>query len=100
MLFLRISISLVIFSLTIVMAVRGVLEWPVFEFWLAAFTLYLFAYFIWPSYKRTGRFEGGIVVDILELIIEFPYQIFRFTLKSIWFVFVVVISNDDDCDIL
>ena len=43
---------------------------------IAAIALYLVAYFCWPSKKRGKRDGENTLLDIIELIIEFPIEAF------------------------
>lgn len=52
---------------------------------------FFLAYYLWPSKKRGKREAGNTVLDIIELIIEFPveliYWLLRFFGKMIFSLF-------------
>ncbi|KZX83777.1 hypothetical protein A3715_28390 [Oleiphilus sp. HI0009] len=66
-------------------AIAGVytLFWDGFDGVVLAATLVSFiaAYVIWPSKRKGQRQDGGRVVDMIEVLIEFPIELFVWIMR-------------------
>lgn len=58
-------------------------------------SFFAFSYFTWPSKKRGKREEHSPILDIVELVIEFPVEVFIWLSRFLGRVFSRVFSNKD-----
>jgi hypothetical protein len=58
-------------------------------------SFFAFSYFTWPSKKRGKREEHSPILDIVELVIEFPVEVFIWLLRFLGRIFNRVFSNKD-----
>ncbi|WP_075187581.1 hypothetical protein [Teredinibacter haidensis] len=92
---IRALIAVVLFIVGSVLLFVIVQEGWNFKVCLAAITAFFAAYFIWPSKRKGERLGDHLLLDILELFIEFPIQLLSWSLRAIRKLF----RNDDGIDI-
>lgn len=83
---LRGVVAVVVFIIGICLLIKlcvDPFEWTLL---IIAITCLLLAYFIWPSKKNNHR-EDNIYLDVLEIIIELPLEIFIWLFRILVRVF-------------
>ncbi len=83
---LRAIIAVVIFIIGIYLLLKlcvNPFEWTLL---IVVITCFLLAYFIWPSKKNNQR-EDNIYWDVLEIIIELPFEIFIWIFRIVARIF-------------
>ncbi len=77
---LREFIAAIIFIVGAVI-IFSILERFSWDMLFAGITCFVIAYFIWPSKRRGNREGDSYLLDILELIIEFPVELFSWLFR-------------------
>jgi cytochrome b subunit of formate dehydrogenase len=82
MLRLREFIAIILFLAGVFLAIRLCLE-PFSGMTLViALVCFVFAYVIWPSKKKGQREEDNWFLDIMEIMIELPLDLFLWTFRA------------------
>jgi len=67
------TICFIIGAVLLTSTISDVFNW--FEF-IGGITFLVLAYFTWPSKKRGQRQSDNLLLDIVEFVIELPFEVF------------------------
>lgn len=74
MITLREIIALIFFGAALALAVEFFLEGLIWIYLVGAAFCFALAYWCWPSKKRGQRDQDNWILDLLEVVIEFPVE--------------------------
>lgn len=82
MISVRIGLALIVFVAATAYLVETLLATPVVKIQvLLALLGYVLAYFLWPSRRSGQRRDSNVVLDVLEIIVELPVEVFLWLLR-------------------
>ena len=93
---LREVLAVAVFCLAIVLLCNLTLQGFDGRLLVASITCFITAYVIWPSKRKGSRLDDYVFLDIIELIIELPVDLFLWLFRLITRIFR---SNDSHLDI-
>lgn len=56
-------------------------------------------YVVWPSKRRGKRDDGNPIIDIIEVIIEFPVELILWLLRGLWRILTSLFGGKGGIDI-